>query len=127
MLWIAFTSLAALAVVGVVLWIRWLGRKGNVPMRTLIIANIIAGAPATVGIFGSCVGAFKSFGAVGGESVDPSQKARILGEGIAEAMNCAVMGLVVAFVGVVGVMLTFTWKFAWSNSNPKNGGGRTGG
>ncbi|HVY32467.1 MAG TPA: hypothetical protein VHB79_38280 [Polyangiaceae bacterium] len=30
----------------------------------------------------------KAFGAVGGEGVDPSQKARILAEGISEAMNC---------------------------------------
>ena len=35
----------------------------------------------------------KAFGAVGGENVDPSQKARVLAEGIAEAMNCTAVGL----------------------------------
>src|SRR5712692_8671798 len=38
------------------------------------------------GLFGTITGLIKAFGAVGGESVDPSQKARILAEGISEAM-----------------------------------------
>ena len=45
------------------------------------------------GLLGTIAGLIKSFGAVGGESVDPSQKARILAEGIAEAMNCTAFGL----------------------------------
>jgi biopolymer transport protein ExbB/TolQ len=44
------------------------------------------------GLLGTIAGLIKSFGAVGGESVDPSQKARILAEGIAEAMNCTAFG-----------------------------------
>jgi hypothetical protein len=32
-------------------------------------------------------------GPPGGESLDPSQKARILGEGIAQAMNSVVLGV----------------------------------
>jgi biopolymer transport protein ExbB len=54
------------------------------------------------GLFGTIVGLIKSFGAVGGESVDPSQKARILAEGIAEAMNCTAFGLIVAILGLIG-------------------------
>ena len=44
----------------------------------------------------------QGFGAVGGESVDPSQKARILAEGISEAMNCTAFGLIVAIMALIG-------------------------
>jgi biopolymer transport protein ExbB/TolQ len=54
------------------------------------------------GLFGTIVGLIKAFGAVGGESVDPSQKARILAEGISEAMNCTAFGLLAAIVALVG-------------------------
>jgi biopolymer transport protein ExbB/TolQ len=54
------------------------------------------------GLLGTIAGLIKSFGAVGGESVDPSQKARILAEGISEAMNCTAFGLMVAITGLIG-------------------------
>jgi hypothetical protein len=46
----------------------------------------------------------QAFGAIGGESVDPSQKARILAEGIAAAMNCAAWGVL---QGIYAVVLLF--------------------
>jgi biopolymer transport protein ExbB/TolQ len=54
------------------------------------------------GLFGTIVGLIKAFGAVGGESIDPSQKARILAEGISEAMNCTAFGLLAAIVALMG-------------------------
>ena len=54
------------------------------------------------GLFGTIVGLIRAFGAVGGESVDPSQKARILAEGISEAMNCTAFGLLAAITALVG-------------------------
>ena len=54
------------------------------------------------GLFGTIVGLIKAFGAVGGESVDPSQKARILAEGISEAMNCTAFGLISAITALSG-------------------------
>ncbi len=54
------------------------------------------------GLFGTIVGLIKAFAAVGGESIDPSQKARILAEGIAEAMNCTAWGLLSAIILLVG-------------------------
>src|SRR4051794_37915182 len=54
------------------------------------------------GLFGTIVGLIKAFGAVGGESVDPSQKARILAEGISEAMNCTAFGLISAITALAG-------------------------
>jgi biopolymer transport protein ExbB/TolQ len=53
------------------------------------------------GLFGTITGLIKAFGAVGGESVDPSQKARILAEGISEAMNCTAFGLLTAIPALV--------------------------
>ena len=54
------------------------------------------------GLFGTIIGLIKAFGAVGGESIDPSQKARILAEGISEAMNCTAFGLMAAIIALVG-------------------------
>src|SRR5690606_19231482 len=54
------------------------------------------------GLFGTIIGLIKAFGAVGGERVDPSQKARILAEGISEAMNCTAVGLLAGIVAVMG-------------------------
>src|ERR1700679_469790 len=54
------------------------------------------------GLLGTVTGLIKSFGAVSGASVDPSQKAAILANGISEAMNCTAFGLGVALVGLIG-------------------------
>lgn len=54
------------------------------------------------GLFGTITGLIRAFAAVGGESVDPSQKARILAEGIAEAMNCTAFGLISAIIALIG-------------------------
>jgi hypothetical protein len=65
-------------------------------------------ACAVIGTFGSGLGVLlgfvAAFGAVGGESVDPSQKARILAEGIAGAMNCAAVGLLTAPLPIVALV-----------------------
>ncbi len=54
-----------------------------------------------VGLVGVVVGVLKARGAVGGESIDPSQKARILAERISDAMN--VTALVLLVLLVIGV------------------------
>lgn len=61
------------------------------------------------GLFGTIVGLIKSFGSVGAESVDPSQKARILADGISEAMNCTAFGLLTAVVAVIGYAILGAW------------------
>jgi biopolymer transport protein ExbB/TolQ len=48
------------------------------------------------------MGLIKSFGSVGGASIDPSQKATILASGISEAMHCTAFGLAVAVFGLIG-------------------------
>lgn len=54
------------------------------------------------GLLGTVAGLIMAFGAVGGASVDPSQKATILATGISEAMNCTAFGLAVAIIGLIG-------------------------
>lgn len=54
------------------------------------------------GLLGTILGLIKAFGAVGGESIDPSQKARILAEGISAAMVCTAFGLLAAITALMG-------------------------
>jgi len=63
---------------------------------------MLANLSMLCGLLGTVSGLIASFGAVSGESVDPSAKARILAEGISEAMNCTAFGLIVAIVGLIG-------------------------
>jgi biopolymer transport protein ExbB/TolQ len=63
---------------------------------------LLANLSMLSGLLGTVSGLIVSFGAVSGESVDPSQKARILAEGISEAMNCTAFGLIVAILGLIG-------------------------
>ncbi len=69
--------------------------------RTPFLA-LFANLAMLSGLFGTITGLIKAFGAVGGESVDPSQKARILAEGISEAMNCTAFGLLSAIAALTG-------------------------
>ena len=69
-------------------------RRNDLGITTKVILALVAAA-VMGGAFGTVAGLVKTFGAVGGESVDPSQKARILAEGISEAMNCTAFGIVV--------------------------------
>jgi hypothetical protein len=95
--WFALIGFAFfLAGLGVTVWLArrfWL-RREELPRALLAIVAIVValGASALLGIV---LGVVKAFGAVGGESIDPSQKARILGEGIAAAMNWTAFGILV--------------------------------
>jgi hypothetical protein len=79
-------------------------RQRELPKSARIVTGILSAA-AVLGGFGTVVGLVKAFGAVGGESVDPSQKARVLAEGIAEAMNCTAAGVVVWLPSVIVLMV----------------------
>lgn len=93
-----------LAILGAVVTIWWSrrvwGRRKERSLRIRTVAAILV-ASAVLGALGTVVGLIKAFGAVGGESVDPSQRARILAEGIAEAMNYTAFGMVVWLPSVV--------------------------
>jgi biopolymer transport protein ExbB/TolQ len=76
----------------------------RITTRTGYLA-LLANLAMLSGLLGTITGLIKAFGAVGGESVDPSQKARILAEGISEAMNCTAFGLMVALISLIGYAL----------------------
>lgn len=73
----------------------------SINKRTGFLA-LFANLAMLCGLFGTIVGLIKAFAAVGGESIDPSQKARILAEGISEAMNCTAFGLISAITALTG-------------------------
>jgi biopolymer transport protein ExbB/TolQ len=70
------------------------------------LVTLLVAALMTSGAIGVLVGLIKAFGAVGGESVDPSQKARILAEGISEAMNCTALIVAIWVPSVIALVLT---------------------
>ena len=71
------------------------------------------------GLFGTIIGLIKAFGAVGGESVDPSQKARMLAEGISEAMVCTAFGLVSAITALMGFAFLTAKLRAWKTTSTR--------
>ena len=73
----------------------------KISKRTGYLA-LLANLSMLTGLLGTVFGLIVSFGAVSGESVDPSQKARILAEGISEAMHCTFFGLCVAIIALLG-------------------------
>ena len=73
----------------------------KISARTSYLA-LLANLAMLSGLLGTVTGLIKSFGAVAGQSVDPSQKAAILANGISEAMNCTAFGLGVAIIGLIG-------------------------
>jgi hypothetical protein len=97
----AVTALAIWFVLGVLgtlatLWLvrRVWKRRTTLPLAARSIAILIVVA-AAYGALGTLAGLVMAFGAVGGENIDPAQKARILAEGIAQAMNCTAFGLLI--------------------------------
>jgi hypothetical protein len=54
---------------------------------------------------GTLYGFMHAFGAVDGEHVDPSQKARMLAEGISEAMNCTAFAAIILIPAVIVLAL----------------------
>jgi biopolymer transport protein ExbB/TolQ len=88
--------LVALLGGGVTVWfvLRVWKRRKSVWLTAKVMAAL-ATASASFGLLGTLTGLVHAFGAIGGERVEPSQKARILAEGNSEAMNCTALVVVV--------------------------------
>jgi biopolymer transport protein ExbB/TolQ len=80
----------------------WRDRKQASRASKLLASVIVVSAIFGVG---TLVGLVKALSAVGGESIEPAQKARILGEGIAETMNSLAFALLVWVPSVVAVLV----------------------
>lgn len=111
MIWILLLALPLVG--GLAWWARWLGGKYGAPrwVRHVAWAPI---AVWVVSLAGTIYGLVAVAGSVKGKSADPSQKARVLAEGIATGMNATalavlvlgvMLGIIAAVLGVVTVRL----------------------
>jgi hypothetical protein len=100
---------------GAAAWLRWLWSRTPASVRSTVAARHRYAATCVVwGTFASGLlgwamtvrGLVRAFGDVA--HVDPSEKARVLAEGISEAMNATAAGIVVQLLGCV-VALVLGW------------------
>ncbi len=102
--WWVLIGLTSFGFVAASIVARWSSQPRKTLRRVLLLSLLcLFLAPAT----GIALGAFKASVAVGGEAVDPSQKARLLGEGIAEAMNFTALGVLGFFVPSMVALVMF--------------------
>jgi len=113
MLWVAFASVMITAALGlgIGLWIRWLWRKTSAPRWTLVVAATLASLPLAGGLLGMGMSVLSSIGATAMPMVDPSHKARMLAEGISEALNCGALGLVIAVVMALPILVVLSQRY----------------
>jgi hypothetical protein len=88
--------------------IRLWRRGREVPLLVRAAAATLA-ALAGSAVLGTVIGLVMALSAVGGESVDPSEKARSLAEGIAAVMNWTALGLLILVPGGI-ILLSATRK-----------------
>jgi biopolymer transport protein ExbB/TolQ len=74
----------------------------RIEKRTGYLA-MIGNVATLVGLLGTIIGLIECFAGVAG--VDASEKARVLSDGIAKAMNCTAFGLIVAIPALVAFSL----------------------
>jgi hypothetical protein len=111
--WLILGAILVLPVASVAaVWFatRRLARTGSVPPWAVWTGYGLTVPGALVLVLGTISGIIVSMGAVSGDSVDPSQKARRLAEGISEAMNCGALALLVAVFGGAFVAIV-RWRW----------------
>jgi hypothetical protein len=97
------------SVLGVWMWTRWLARRSGLPRFVVWGGHGLSACGALI-IVASIVGALRvGSGSVFGEGIDPGQKARMLAEGISEAMNCGALAFLIAIVAVLWLGF-WTWR-----------------
>jgi len=69
--------------------------------RRLSYIGLIANLATLLGLLGTIAGLIRSFGAIGAELADPSQRQAMLSAGIAEAMNATALGLLTAIFAMI--------------------------
>jgi hypothetical protein len=94
------------SIAGLILWARRLSKRPETPRYAARIAYGLAGIGG-LAVAAGLLGLVPIASSLTGEAVDPSEKARHLGEGIAEVMNCEALGLLVA--GVAAAWILF-WR-----------------
>src|SRR5262245_11172349 len=95
--------LAGAALSARLLWQVWKRGPGVQIAARLTAALLLLGL--TAGFFATLVGLLRALAAVGGERVDPSQKARALAESISAAMNATAAGLAIVVPSLIVLLL----------------------
>jgi hypothetical protein len=99
----------AINIAGLVVGIRlWRARASGASAQVRFATPLVIAACTTlvaIALLTTVAGVIKALGAVGGESVDPSQKARILAEGISEAMNMIALATLIATPVSLAILL----------------------
>jgi hypothetical protein len=105
----------ALSVMGAWIWARRLGRRAEVPrfVKWVALALVVPGALFIA--LGVISGLIVGLARVSGETVEPSQKARRLAEGISEFMNCSAFGFLFA---VAALLWLGFWAWKWRSKTP---------
>jgi len=97
-------------VLGAWTWARRIGKRPEVPKLASRVAYGLVILSALAVVAGVVVGFVGGFGAVSGDRIDPSQKARVLAEGISEAMNCGALGFLLTVV-TAAWLLFCSWRW----------------
>ncbi len=93
-------------------WTRWLRRRTAAPRFATRISYALLVVGALVTLFG-VVSTFRTVALNVADEVDgTSQKARMLAEGISEAINCGALAIVVALVAAFWLLFA-TWRWLW--------------
>lgn len=90
-----FLALGLLGLVLTAWWLRRLWQRRNDLGPAAKVLGVVVAAASVFGSVGIVASLVKAFGAIGGESLDPSLRARMLGETIAEAMNTAGLSVII--------------------------------
>ena len=102
-------------------WGFWLSNKPRVPLRLAKILRwsflVLTPVPA-VGITLTYFGLQHAFSAIDG--VAPEDKARLLAEGISEAMNASAFAVLSLFAETT-LLLLFTARYVWSKPADSDG------
>jgi len=106
------------ATLGLAQWASWLSGRYGAP-RWLRTLRWVFGI-AALGQLALHYWSFRHLSSVidRNGSVDPTNKARILAEGISEAMNGIAMGILFTIPSMI-VMLVLTWRYHWGAKTPK--------
>jgi hypothetical protein len=102
---VVFLLLGVLGLAATAWLVRRLWRRRSTTSWVMKLLTAVIVAAAVWGALGTLQGVVRAFGAVGGESVDPSQKARILAEGISEAMNCMAFSLLIGIPSIIAAVV----------------------
>lgn len=100
------------------------GRPGARARGCAFAAALLAAVLSVAAVVGIAVGLWVASGAAKGERVDPSQKARVLAEGLSEGINWAALAFVLSLP--VGVAVAARRWRAWKRRTSDSGGGDDG-